>query len=56
MASISEALVATAVGLMVAIPALIATNFMSRKIKTLMAQGETTVRIVMSSFFAPNEK
>jgi biopolymer transport protein ExbB/TolQ len=53
MASISEALVATAVGLMVAIPALIATNFLSRKIKTIMAQGETTIRVVLSSFGQP---
>jgi biopolymer transport protein ExbB/TolQ len=48
MASISEALVATAVGLMVAIPAVIAFNVLSRAVKTKMANSETIARIVLS--------
>ncbi len=48
MASISEALVATAVGLMVAIPAVIAFNVISRAVKTKMANSETIARIVLS--------
>ncbi|MBM3383331.1 MAG: MotA/TolQ/ExbB proton channel family protein [Betaproteobacteria bacterium] len=48
MASISEALVATAVGLMVAIPAVIAFNVLSRAVKTKMANSETVARIILS--------
>ncbi|MEY4064463.1 MAG: hypothetical protein RIR26_671 [Pseudomonadota bacterium] len=48
MASISEALVATAVGLMVAIPAVIAFNVLSRAVKTKVANSETIARIVLS--------
>ena len=48
MASISEALVATAVGLMVAIPAVIAFNVLARAVKTKMANSETIARIVLS--------
>jgi biopolymer transport protein ExbB len=48
MASISEALVATAVGLMVAIPAVIAFNVLARAVKTKMANSETVARIVLS--------
>jgi biopolymer transport protein ExbB len=48
MASISEALVATAVGLMVAIPAVIAFNVLARGVKTKMANSETVARIVLS--------
>ncbi len=40
MGSISEALVATAVGLMVAIPAVVAFNVFSRRVKTKMVQVE----------------
>ncbi|MCA2960725.1 MAG: MotA/TolQ/ExbB proton channel family protein [Silvanigrellales bacterium] len=50
MASISEALVATAVGLMVAIPAVVAYNFLGRVIKKKMANSETTARIIMTYF------
>jgi biopolymer transport protein ExbB len=38
MAGISEALVATAVGLMVAIPAVVAFNYFNRRVKSRMAQ------------------
>lgn len=50
MASISEALVATAVGLMVAIPAVVAYNFLGRVIKKKMANSDTTARIIMTYF------
>lgn len=50
MASISEALVATAVGLLVAIPAVVAYNFLLRTIKKKMANSETTARIIMTYF------
>src|SRR4029078_7538172 len=38
MAGISEALVATAVGLMVAIPAVVAFNYFNRRVRTSMTQ------------------
>ena len=46
MAAIAEALVATAVGLMVAIPAVIAFNFYQRATKIRMTNSEATSRIV----------
>ncbi len=46
MAAIAEALVATAVGLMVAIPAVIAYNLFLRATKTRMANSEAVSRIV----------
>jgi biopolymer transport protein TolQ len=42
MAGISQALVATAVGLMVAIPAVIAYNYFQRKVKRIMMNLEST--------------
>lgn len=39
MAGISEALVATAVGLMVAIPAVVAYNYLSRQVKTVLSRS-----------------
>ena len=48
MASISEALVATAVGLLVAIPAVVAYNGFLRTIKTKMANSETVQKIVLT--------
>ena len=48
MSGISEALVATAVGLMVAIPAVIAFNFFSRLVKRRMANAESTMKLVTS--------
>lgn len=39
-AGISEALVTTAIGIMVAIPAVVAFNFFSRKVRTAMAEAE----------------
>ncbi|MCC6622790.1 MAG: MotA/TolQ/ExbB proton channel family protein [Deltaproteobacteria bacterium] len=50
MASIAEALAATAVGLLVAIPAVIAYNIYGRIIKTKMANSDATARILMTYF------
>ncbi|MEZ4302172.1 MAG: MotA/TolQ/ExbB proton channel family protein [Polyangiaceae bacterium] len=47
MSSIAEALVATAVGLMVAIPAVAANNFFQRMIKSTLANTEALTRILM---------
>lgn len=47
MAGISEALVATAVGLLVAIPAVIAFNTFNRIVKTKMANANAIAQIVM---------
>jgi len=48
MASISEALVATALGILVAIPAVVSFNFFNRAIKKKMANSDATSRIVMT--------
>ena len=46
---LSEALVATAVGLLVAIPAIIAFNFFQRKIKTILGRAESLGNFLISS-------
>jgi biopolymer transport protein ExbB len=46
---LSEALVATAVGLLVAIPAVMFFNFFQRKIKTILARAESLGNFVISS-------
>lgn len=48
MAGISEALVATAIGLVVAIPAVIAFNGFQRLVKRHYANAEATMRIILS--------
>lgn len=50
MAGISEALVATAVGLLVAIPAVIAFNFFNRLIKRRYANAEAVMKLLLSHF------
>ncbi|MEZ4743690.1 MAG: MotA/TolQ/ExbB proton channel family protein [Bdellovibrionota bacterium] len=50
MAGISEALVATAIGLLVAIPAVIAFNFFNRIVKRIMANSEAISRVVLTYF------
>lgn len=45
---ISEALVATAVGLLVAIPAVVFYNYFQRKIRTIMGRAESLTQIVLS--------
>jgi biopolymer transport protein ExbB/TolQ len=50
MASISEALVATAVGLLVAIPAVVAYNFMGRAVRKKQTNSEATARLIVTHF------
>lgn len=47
MAGISEALVATAIGLMVAIPAVVLYNFFQRRIKETLARSESLAHLVL---------
>ena len=49
MSGISEALVATGVGLLVAIPAVIGYNFYSRRVRTLTGQMEITEQSILTS-------
>ncbi|MDC0717813.1 MotA/TolQ/ExbB proton channel family protein [Nannocystis bainbridge] len=48
MAGIYEALVATAVGLIVAIPAVIAFNFFQRRVKALLGEADALTNMVLS--------
>ncbi len=52
MAGIAEALVATAIGLLVAIPAVIAYNWFKGKVKTATTDCEMLARVVLSSLKA----
>ena len=49
MSGISEALVATAVGLMVAIPAVIFFNFFQGKVRKAMARVDAMAHLVLST-------
>lgn len=48
MANISEALVATAVGLLLAIPAVIAFNIFQRRVKKIIAEGDALIHVLLS--------
>jgi biopolymer transport protein ExbB len=50
MAGISEALVATAVGLMVAIPAVIAFNYFQGKVRRSLARVDSIAHVILSTF------
>jgi biopolymer transport protein ExbB len=50
MAGISEALVATAVGLMVAIPAVIAFNYFQSKVRKTLARVDAVAHVILSTF------
>lgn len=50
MAGISEALVATAVGLLVAIPAVVAYNAFQRLVKRKMANGDSLIRMMIAHY------
>ena len=50
MAGISEALVATAVGLMVAIPAVIAFNYFQAKVRKTVARVDAIAHLVLATF------
>jgi len=56
MAGISEALVATAVGLMVAIPAVILYNAFQRRNKARLGELESMSLLILSRFKSPNFK
>jgi biopolymer transport protein ExbB len=47
MSGVSEALIATAVGLLVAIPAVIAYNYFQRKVKEFVTQMEAASKILL---------
>lgn len=55
MTGISEALVATAIGLLVAIPAVIAYNALTRKVKRVLAQADALTGMAISQL-SDNEK
>jgi biopolymer transport protein ExbB len=48
MGTIAEALVATAIGLFVAIPAVAAFNFFQRKVRSIVSSGETLSHVVLA--------
>jgi biopolymer transport protein ExbB len=52
MSGISEALVATAIGLLVAIPAVVAFNVFQRRIKILLGDADSLMHIVLSGLNA----
>jgi biopolymer transport protein ExbB len=54
MSGISEALVATAVGLMVAIPAVIAYNFFQGKIRGALGRVDAMAHLILSAVAAPS--
>ncbi|HXU02873.1 MAG TPA: MotA/TolQ/ExbB proton channel family protein, partial [Polyangia bacterium] len=54
MSGISEALVATAVGLMVAIPAVIAFNFFQAKVRKTIGRIDAVAHMVLATF-SPGE-
>src|SRR3954469_6700037 len=54
MSGISEALVATAVGLMVAIPAVMAFNFFQARVRKSMARVDAMAHLVLSCLPAPD--
>ncbi len=55
MAGIYEALVATAVGLIVAIPAVIAFNFFQRRVKALLGEADALTNMVLSLSSSGNQ-
>jgi len=52
MGTLAEALVATAIGLLVAIPAVAAFNFFQRRVKGILSSTETLSHVVMASLAA----
>ncbi|MEZ4405420.1 MAG: MotA/TolQ/ExbB proton channel family protein [Polyangiales bacterium] len=48
MGTIAEALVATAIGLLVAIPAVVAYNVFTRKVKSMLASTESLTQVVLA--------
>ena len=56
MAGVFEALVATAVGLFVAIPAVVAYNLFQRKVRTTMAQVDALAHLVLANVRVDSKK
>ena len=56
MNGISEALVATAIGLLVAIPAVIAYNTFQRRVKQVLSEADALTGMVVSQLSERNEK
>jgi biopolymer transport protein ExbB len=56
MAGISEALVATAIGLMVAIPAVIAFNFFQAKVRKALGRVDTLAHLILSAVASGEQK
>lgn len=56
MAGISEALVATAIGLFVALPAVAAFNIFQRRIKTILGDADAVVHAILSGLKGEPEK
>jgi biopolymer transport protein ExbB len=48
MSTLAEALVATAIGLFVAIPAVAAFNYFQRKVRSILASGDTLSHVVLA--------
>lgn len=55
MGTLAEALVATAIGLLVAIPAVAAYNYYQRRVKAILATSETLTHIVIASLAARDD-
>jgi biopolymer transport protein ExbB len=56
MAGVFEALIATAVGLFVAIPAVIAFNFFNRKVRAAMSQIDSLAHLVLAYVHAADRR
>ena len=53
MGTIAEALVATAIGLLVAIPAVAAFNYFQRQIKSMLTDTEALTQLVLAHAHSP---
>jgi biopolymer transport protein ExbB len=56
MSGISEALVSTAIGLLVAIPAVIAFNFFNRRVRTVIANVDSLAHVVLAQLKGEEEE
>ncbi len=56
MAGVFQALVATAVGLFVAIPAVVAYNYFQRKVRNAMAQIDSLAHLVLANVHAAEHR
>jgi biopolymer transport protein ExbB/TolQ len=55
MAGISEALVATAIGLLVAIPAVLAFNFFNRRVRAIVAKADQVAHAILAELRAESD-